>query len=313
MLDLVSSTTSLASRFREEVLRGLAGFPKSLPSRWLYDEQGCLLFEEITRLPEYYPSRTEIAILRRHAHAIGSFLRPGVLIEYGAGAGIKSETVLRAAGSQVFVPVDIAGDFLEATAARLRQSLPGLLTIPVTADFTTDFSLPYGLGGPRSIFFPGSTIGNLDSLETHELLERMREHADSDGRAVIGVDLKKDLDRLIPAYDDARGVTAAFNLNLLARINRELGGTFDPAAFGHEARWNPTDDAIEMHLVSTANQTVEVAGVAFRFHIGETIHTESSRKYDVPGFALLAERAGWRCERIWSDPGAHFALFGLSV
>jgi uncharacterized SAM-dependent methyltransferase len=205
MLKAIMPETLQAARFRDDVIHGLSRARKTLPSRWLYDERGCLLFEEITTLPEYYPSRTETAILRGHAHAIGAFLGSGTLIEYGAGAGIKSETVLRAAGSRVYVPVDIAADFLDQTAARLRQTFPDLMTIPLAADFTMDFALPDGLVGPRGMFFPGSTIGNLDSLEAHELLLRMHRHAGPGGRAVIGIDLKKDVDVLLPAYDDARG------------------------------------------------------------------------------------------------------------
>lgn len=312
MLDAITQDTGQTARFRADVLNGLAGHAKSLPSRWLYDARGCVLFEEITRLPEYYPSRTEAAILRDHARAIGAFLRPGVLIEYGAGAGIKSETVLRAAGSRIYVPVDIAGDFLDQTAARLRERFPDLATVPLVADFTMDFALPEGLDGPRSVFFPGSTIGNLGDLEAHELLLRMRRHAGTDGRAVIGIDLRKDLGTLLAAYDDADGVTAAFNLNLLERINRELDGRFDLSSFAHEARWNHREAAVEMHLVSLCDQRVRVAGIPFDFRAEETIHTESSRKYDVAGFALIAERAGWTCARVWSDPAGAFAVLGLS-
>jgi dimethylhistidine N-methyltransferase len=297
--------------FARDVVAGLSAARKTLPSRWLYDDRGCDLFEDITRLPEYYPTRTETGILSDHALEIGAFMRPGVLLEYGAGAGVKSRIVLEAAQTRIYVPIDIAGDFLDLTAQRLRDQIPAMVTLPVVADFTGDFDLPSGLEEPRTAFFPGSTIGNLDEREAHDFLLRMRHHAGERGRAVIGIDLKKGLDTLLPAYDDAAGVTAAFNLNLLARINRELRGDFDLSAFVHEARWNAQTSAVEMHLVSLRQQSARIGPEHFEFREGESIHTESSRKYDITDFAALAGRAGWTVAQVWTDPQTLFAVIGL--
>lgn len=315
MLDRVHPRDAQRAAFRADVIEGLSKPQKTLPSRWLYDDRGSELFEEITQLPEYYPTRTETAILRDEAAAIADFAGPrATLIEYGAGAGVKTEIVLAALDRPAaYVPVDIAGDFLMGSADRIERRFPTLDVRPVVADFTDDFDLPDDL--PRSDrrvgFFPGSTIGNLSTAEAKAFLRRVRGHVGSGGRAIIGADLRKALPTLIAAYDDAAGVTAAFNLNLLARANAELGATFDLAAFAHEARWNETDSAIEMHLVSLAEQTVALDGRSFRFASGETIHTESSRKYALEAFERLAAESGWRVARRWTDSGQLFALLGL--
>jgi dimethylhistidine N-methyltransferase len=311
MLDVMSPAARQQECFAADVVAGLSAPRKTLPSRWLYDDRGCDLFEDITRLPEYYPTRTETAILRASAGEIGAFLRDGVLLEYGAGAGVKSRLVLAAARTATYVPIDIAGDFLDLTARQLRDAFPAMVTLPVVADFTGDFDLPQGLEEPRSAFFPGSTIGNLDEREAHDFLLRMRHHTGEEGRAVIGIDLRKNLEVLLRAYDDAAGVTAAFNLNLLARINRELAGSFDLAAFAHEARWNESESAVEMHLVSLRDQRARVGAQCFDFAEGETIHTESSRKYDLAGFSARAGRAGWSVAQVWTDPDMLFAVVGL--
>lgn len=308
MLDALSQQSD---EFRADVLRGLAQPQKTLPCRWLYDDRGSELFEEITRLPEYYPTRTETAILREHAGDMAEFCGPdAVLFEYGAGAGIKTEILVSALRSpRLYVPIDIAGDFLELTVARFRERFPQLATQPIVSDFTADFPWPGWLpSGPRVAFFPGSTIGNLNASEAATFLRRMRTHA---GAAIIGVDLQKPLDILIPAYDDPAGVTAQFNLNLLARINRELGGDFVTESFQHQARWNATESAIEMHLVSRCAQSVSIAGHRFDFAAGETIHTESSRKYSLAGFAALAGDNGWDVAKLWTDPRELFAVLGL--
>jgi dimethylhistidine N-methyltransferase len=301
--------------FRLDVLQGLGLPQKSLPSRWLYDARGCELFERITTLPEYYPTRTETAILRKHAAEIARFCGPGSnLIEYGAGAGIKTQIVVGALESpRSYVPIDIAGGFLELTAARLRRRFAGLRVIPVIADFTADFSLPPRVldGGRHVAFFPGSTLGNLSPQEAGLFLQRLRRHVGPQGAAIIGVDLHKDVDVLLAAYDDAAGITAQFNRNILARINRELGGQFSPCQFRHVARWNPLEAAVEMHLESPIDQVVGIGGKGFGFRRGETIHTESSRKYEVRGFSQFARRHGWRTLRLWTDARRRFAVFGL--
>ncbi|MDB5578978.1 MAG: egtD [Bradyrhizobium sp.] len=314
MFDLVESGSHQREAFRADVLAGLSGRQKAIPSRWLYDRRGSELFEEITGLDEYYPTRTETAILRRYAEEMGALCgRETVLLEYGAGAGLKFEILLGALKApRMYVPIDIAGDFLDQTVARIRDQFPRLLMRPIIADFTTDFDVPADVPEVhRAAFFPGSTIGNLDRTEASAFLRRMRRHTGLHGKAIIGVDLRKDTSTLIAAYDDLRGVTAAFNLNLLARINHELGADFRVDRFAHEARWNEYESAIEMHLVSLDTQAVAIAGRHFAFERGETIHTESSRKYDVPGFTDLVLRSGWRVARVWSDPAMRFAVFGV--
>ena len=316
MLDRVDLKTLQREAFRADVVAGLSQPCKTLPSRWLYDDRGSQLFEDITRLEEYYPTRTETGILREHAAEIAAFVGEGaVLFEYGAGAGIKTEILIDALQTpRMYVPVDIAGDFLDQTIERMRARYPLLETRGVIADFTTDFDLPADLPrARRAAFFPGSTIGNLDEAETLAFLRRMRRHVGRRGSAVIGADLKKDLNTLLAAYDDREGVTAAFNINLLARVNRELDGEFPLDRFAHEARWNASESAVEMHLVSLDARTVRVDGHRFAFEAGETIHTESSRKYDERSIADLADRSGWRVAACWSDAERRFAVFGLEA
>jgi len=314
MLDLVESKLSQREAFRADVLAGLAQQQKTLPSRWLYDQRGSELFEEITGLDEYYLTRTETAILRRHARDMAALCGQGaVLLEYGAGAAIKSEILIDALHApRMYAPIDIAADFLAQTVERIRDRFPELATRPIITDFTVDFEIPADVPAhPRAAFFPGSTLGNLGGSGAGALLRRMREHVGKPGAAIIGVDLRKELETLIAAYDDKRGVTAEFNLNVLARINRELNGGFPTEMFAHEARWNEPESAIEMHLVSRKPQVVSVAGHSFAFARGETIHTETCRKFDVAGFAHAAQRSGWRVDKVWSDPAELFAVFGL--
>ena len=316
MLDQTVLTTPRNEAFRLDVAAGLSRDVKFLPSRWLYDDRGSELFEEITRLDDYYPTRAETSILRRHAGEIAGFCGDGLLLlEYGAGAGIKTEILVEALESpRLYVPIDIAADVLERTASRFRRRFPLLETQPIAADFMHDFSLPAGLPpGRRAAFFPGSTIGNLDADEAGSMMRMLRRHVGAHGTAVIGVDLKKDIKTLLAAYDDGEGVTAAFNLNLLARINRELEGDFPLDRFVHRARWNEPESAVEMHLVSLDARVVTVGGRGFRFHAGESIHTESSRKYDLRTFAETAERNGWRLGAIWRDPDDLFAVYGLDL
>jgi dimethylhistidine N-methyltransferase len=314
MLDIVESKLSQREAFRADVLAGLAQQQKTLPSRWLYDQRGSELFEEITGLDEYYLTRTETAILRRHARDMAALCGQGVvLLEYGAGAAIKSELLIDALEApRMYAPIDIAADFLAQTVERIRDRFPELATRPIITDFTVDFEIPADVPAhPRAAFFPGSTLGNLGESGAHALLRRMRGHVGKRGAAIIGVDLLKEPETLIAAYDDKRGVTAEFNLNVLARINRELNGGFAIEMFAHEARWNELESAIEMHLVSRKPQVVSAAGHSFAFAQGETIHTETCRKFDVAGFAHAAQRSGWRVKEIWSDPAELFAVFGL--
>jgi L-histidine Nalpha-methyltransferase len=316
MLDLVEEKLSQDEAFRADVLAGLSQRQKTLPSRWLYDQRGSELFEDITRLDEYYLTRTETAILRRHAGEMADLLGEGVvLLEYGAGAAIKTEILLDALKApRMYAPIDIAADFLAETVARIPGRFPELATRPIIADFTADFDIPADVPArPRAAFFPGSTMGNLRQPEAAALLRRMRKHVGERGKAIIGVDLRKDVETLIAAYDDKRGVTAEFNLNLLARINRELEGDFALDAFAHEARWNERESAIEMHLVSRKPQVVSVASHSFAFAQGETVHTETCRKFEVAGFAHAAQRSGWRLATIWTDPAELFAVFGLDA
>ena len=314
MLDVVQSRDQQGEAFRSDVLAGLAQAQKTLPSRWLYDDRGSELFEAITQLDEYYPTRTETAILHARSADIARFCgERATILEYGAGAGIKTEILFNALRvPRLYVPIDIAGDFLDQTVVRFRRRFPNLLTKSIIADFTAEFEMPAWVpSGRRVAFFPGSTIGNLDRAETSAFLRRMRRHVGEDGAAIIGVDLKKDLNVLLRAYDDAAGITAQFNLNLLRRVNRELDGRFALDTFRHSARWNETESAVEMHLVSSIDQTVVVSGRRFHFDAFESIHTESSRKYDVAAFSAFASDNGWEATHQWTDDHGLFALFGL--
>jgi dimethylhistidine N-methyltransferase len=302
--------------FRNDVIAGLSMHRKTLPCRWLYDERGSELFEQITRLEEYYPTRVETGILRSNSAEIAAFVGKGAtLIEYGAGAGIKTEILIAALDApRLYVPVDISGDFLDQAVISMRHRFPKIGIWPIVADFTEDFEIPAGIPvRGRSAFFPGSTIGNLDHAETISFLRRVHRHVGPKGTAVIGADLTKDPRILRAAYNDRQGVTAEFNLNLLVRINRELDGDFKLDRFAHEARWNSAGSAVEMHLVSKQAQTVVVDGQRFNFEAGETIHTETSRKYGVQTLSAIVESAGWYIEEMWTDhPRQSFGVFGLA-
>jgi dimethylhistidine N-methyltransferase len=301
--------------FRQDVIAGLSQHRKTLPCRWLYDERGSELFEQITQLGEYYPTRVETGILRSNAAEIAGFVGKGAtLIEYGAGAGIKTEILIAALEApRLYVPVDISGDFLDHAVISLRHRFPSIGIWPIVADFTEDFEIPAGIPVKgRSAFFPGSTIGNLDHADTVSFLRRVRRHVGPKGTAVIGADLTKDVKILRAAYNDREGVTAEFNLNLLARINRELDGNFRLDRFVHEARWNSANSAIEMHLVSTQAQSVIVDGQSFEFAAGESIHTETSRKYGIKTLSAIVESAGWYIDEMWTDTPQTFGVFGLA-
>ena len=303
--------------FREDVLEGLAKSQKAIPSRWLYDEKGSQLFDEITRLPEYYPTRTELGVLRKSAGDMAKAIGPdAVIVEYGAGSLVKIRLLLDALDRPAaVVPVDISASHLDAAAAELRADYPDLVIKPIASDFMASNlgeALPES-AGRRAGFFPGSTVGNLNDDDICRFLRNA--HADLGERAcfVIGLDLPKSADILVPAYDDAQGVTAAFNKNLLVRINRELGGTFDIDAFAHEARWNADDSRIEMHLVSLKDQSVKVAGETFTFRKGDSIHTENSRKIALDAFSKLATTEGWSLTRHWTDEDGLFAVMLLEA
>ena len=303
--------------FCADVKASLAKAQKAVPSRWLYDERGSQLFEEITKQPEYYLTRTETAILNDNSDAIAAFCGvDAVILEYGAGAGVKTEILLNAlTPPATYVPIDISGEFVNHSAARIDRRFPKIDVFAVVADFTADFDLTEveGIDGTRCAFFPGSTLGNLTGDETHALLSRMRRQVGHGGKAILGIDLKKDIDTLLAAYDDAAGVTAAFELNLLTRINRELGGDFNLDRFTYEARWNAEEAAIEMVLISQAEQRVTIEGATFDFAQGETIHTESSRKYDRTALETLAAATEWTLETVWTDADQLFAVAALTA
>jgi dimethylhistidine N-methyltransferase len=302
------------SEFADELIAGLSAPAKSIPCRFFYDAVGSALFEEITRLPEYYPTITETGILRAHAADIASLAPPGaVLIEFGSGSSTKTELLLAAMDDlSAYIPIDISGAALAEAEERIRTRFPLLTVLPVEADFSQPLTLPPVVANrPRLGFFPGSTIGNLPKRQAQELLANMRGILGEAGRLVIGADLKKDVRRLLAAYNDAAGVTAAFNLNLLTRANRELGADFDLDKFAHSATYDVRHGRIDMHLVSQTEQTVTVRGHRFRFLRGERIHTEHSHKYDVEGFQELAARAGWASEAVWTDAERLFSVHVL--
>lgn len=304
------------SNFEADVLAGLSRTPKAVAPKHFYDKVGSHLFEAITELAEYYPTRTETALLTTAAPEIASYISNGAtLVEFGSGASIKTRLILDAAPqTAVYVPVDISEDALASAAASIGSIYPNLIVAPLAGDFTDSLELPEpAQGRPRTGFFPGSTIGNFEHEEAVKFLKAAARLLRSGAQFVVGVDLAKDPAVLVSAYDDAQGVTAAFNKNLLARINRELDGDFDLSAFAHRAVWNPDQSRVEMHLVSLKDQTARVSGREFRFAEGETIHTENSHKFTPDGFSRLAEEAGWRTLRLWVSPEPAFAVFLLAA
>ncbi|MBX3651896.1 MAG: L-histidine N(alpha)-methyltransferase [Burkholderiales bacterium] len=299
-----------AGSFLEDVFSGLGVSPKALSPKYFYDALGSRLFEAICELPEYYPTRTELALTRDRAGEIAAAVGAGkLLIEFGSGAGIKTGLLLGALRPAAYVPVDIAADALKASAGRLAAEFPDLPVIAVCADYMQPLDLPLdGIAAPRLIYFPGSTIGNLTPAEALLFLQRARALAGSGGAMLVGVDLKKDPQRLHDAYNDAQGVTAEFNLNLLRRINRELAADFDLDRFRHVAFYNAVAGRIEMHLESVCAQTVTVSGRSFAFAAGERLHTENSCKYSVAEFQRLARSAGYDAEAVWVDAEELFSL-----
>jgi dimethylhistidine N-methyltransferase len=286
---------------------------KALPPKHFYDAAGSRLFERICRLPEYYLTRAELALTRTRIRDLARFTGSGgVLVEYGSGESLKTRLLIRAIRPSVYMPVDISGDALDAAVAKLRREFPGLRIAPVAGDFSHPLDLPRFRGRDRRVvYFPGSTIGNLTPQEAQAFLRMTRGQVGPRGAMLVGVDLKKDANLLHAAYNDRRGVTAAFNLNLLKRINRELDGDFDLRRFSHYAFYNAPLGRIEMHLVSLAAQTVNIGDHRFGFGAGESIHTENSYKYSIAEFQALAARGGWRPGKVWTDARGLFSLHGL--
>lgn len=304
-----------ATSFLEDVLAGLARPQKAIPPKYFYDERGSKLFEAICELPEYYPTRAELAIMERHVDEMADLLGPDTqLVEFGSGASVKTRLLVDRLEPSLYVPIDIAESALHEACKRLALLFPWLNVSAVLADFTRPVRLPEFIGIPmrrKVVYFPGSTVGNFTPEEALEFLSGVRELVGPGGMLLIGVDLKKDKRILDAAYDDAQGVTAEFNLNLLHRINRELGGDFQVKRFRHKAFYDEARGRIEMHLESRYSQLVHVAGRRFDFRPGETIHTEISCKYGVEEFQALAARARFHAEKVWTDPANRFAVHGM--
>jgi dimethylhistidine N-methyltransferase len=304
-----------ADDIRGDVLAGLSRQPKRLPSKYFYDARGSALFERICAQPEYYLTRTELAIMRTHVADMARVLGPDVLlVEYGSGSGVKTRLLLEHLATPVaYVPVEISRSALMASVGELGTAFPRIEMLPVCADFTQAFTLPRPARVQRrnAIYFPGSTIGNFDSREAVLLLRQMRTEMGAGGAALVGVDLVKPRAAIEAAYNDAAGVTAAFTLNMLARFNRELDADFDLDAFAHRAQYNPMAERIETFIVSRRAQDVQVAGRRFHFDAGETMLVEYSCKYSPASFARLAAKAGLRVEHVWTDPDQLFSVHCL--
>lgn len=296
--------------FRADVLAGLAEAQKAIPARWFYDDAGSQLFEDITQLSEYYPTRAETEILSGRAAEIAELIGPGrAVVEFGSGSSVKTPLLLSSIRPSAYVPLDIAGDFLRASSAALAQKYPGLPVLPVEADFMRRVELPAEVADlPKLGFFPGSTIGNMIARTATDLLRNMRATLGEGALLLIGMDLVKDIGALLAAYDDAAGVTAAFNMNLLARINRELDGDIPIEAFAHEARWNDAFARIEMHLAARQDVTFSVSGQQFAMAAGETIHTENSHKFTRRSAQMLLAAGGWEPRARWTDEAEQFSL-----
>lgn len=308
-------STVAAHSIREDVIEGLSRSPKTLPPKLLYDAEGSRLFEDICRQPEYYPTRAELALTRAHLDDIARFAGEGCeLIEYGSGASVKTRALIRRLRPARYVAVEISEAALREAALRLAREFPWLEISAVVGDFTEPLRLPVfrGRGARRRVvYFPGSTIGNFTPGEAQAFLRMTRAQVGRRGAMLVGVDVRKDANVLHAAYNDAAGVTARFNLNVLRRINRELGADFDLRHFGHYAFYNVPCSRVEMHLVARAAQTVRLGAYRFRFELGESIHTESSCKYSVEGFQRLAAEAGFSGARVWRDRRGLFSLHGL--
>jgi dimethylhistidine N-methyltransferase len=307
---LLATLDDQTRAFRDAVLVGLSSPIPAVPARWLYDHRGSELFDAISRLPAYYPTRTETALLNSVMPEIAARIPKGsAVVEFGAGSATKTPILLEAIAPATYVPVDISGDYLNASAAELQKDFPAIEVIPVVADFARPFTLPGGIEHLHRLgFFPGSTIGNFIPWSATDLLRQFRALLGPGSQLLIGMDRVKPVERLLAAYDDPEGVTAAFNLNLLERINRELDGDVPVDAFRHEARWNDILSRIEMHLVATRDVEFSVAGQRFRFAEGSSIHTENSHKYGQRGGRVLLLAGGWTPVAEWTDPDHDFAI-----
>tara|TARA_R110002073_G_scaffold11898_2_gene53586 strand:+ start:15194 stop:16156 length:963 start_codon:yes stop_codon:yes gene_type:complete len=315
--NVVQSTAVRADTFLDDVLDGLSRPNKSLPSKYLYDERGSHLFDQICELDEYYVTRTELAIMQQHAKSISRQIDTDVmLVEYGSGSSLKTRVLLDALERPAaYVPVDISEEHLLNTVEQLRLAYSDLKVLPVVADFTQPFTLP-DCEPPAShvaFYFPGSTIGNFTPPQAGKLLQQMASMLGQQGGLLIGIDLQKDTDVLHAAYDDREGVTAAFSLNLLTRINRELGGDFDCSRFKHQAIYNSRYHRIEISIVSLEDQVVSIGDHAVEFAAGEAILTEYSHKYTVAGFAKFARQYGFHLHKSWTDPKNYFAVLHLVI
>lgn len=305
------------SAFETDVLEGLRATPKRVPAKYFYDGAGSQLFERITELPEYYPTRCELRILRDHAGDIARLIPTGAaLVEFGSGSTRKARILLAAAPKlAAYAPVDICGEMIEQEAAELRPDFPGLKVLPVTADICFPFELPAeAKAAPARVgFFQGSTISNFEPHEAAAFLRNAASILGPGATLIVGADLIKPIEMLNAAYNDAAGVTAKFNLNLLVRINRELGGGFKLDTFEHHAFYNRERSRIEMHLASLKRQKVKVAGDTFDFRIGETIHTENSYKYSIESLGALARGVGWQPAGVWTDPRDYFSIQAFNL
>ena len=295
--------------FRDDVLAGLSAPIPAIPARWLYDLRGSELFDQITRLPSYYPTRTETSIFHRIMPDVAARVPKGaVVVEFGAGSQTKTPILLEAISPAAYIPVDISGDYLEQSARELQQRFPAVEVMPVVADFARPFTLPGGIEHlPKLGFFPGSTIGNFVPWSATDLLRQFRALLGPGSQLLIGMDRVKPIERLIAAYDDPEGVTAEFNLNLLSRINRELDGDIPVDAFRHEARWNDILSRIEMHLVAIRDVQFSISGRSFHLAKGFSIHTENSHKYGARGGRVLLLAGGWTPIAEWPDTDGDFA------
>lgn len=299
-----------AEAFQAEVMAGLSRKDRSLPPKFFYDERGSQLFDAITRLPEYYPTRTEIALLRRYGEDMAGMVgNDSLVFELGSGSDTKIRVLLDPLQPQAYAPIDISREHLRLSAGAIAQDYPQLEVHAICADYSRPIDLPdLPNARLRAVFFPGSSIGNFNPEQSRDLLRRIARLLGPDGRLLIGVDLKKDPALLHAAYNDDQGVTAQFNRNLLARINRELGADFDVTAFRHDAFYNEKLGRIEMHLIATAPQHVRIDGSSFEFQTGEGIHTENSYKYSIEEFGELAAQAGLASLRVWQDDDALFSI-----
>ena len=297
--------------FRADVLAGLERRPRAIPARWFYDRRGSELFEAITDLPEYYPTRTERSFLETACPEVAEIAGAGrAVVEFGSGSSTKTPILLSAVAPSVYVPIDISGDFLRESSRVLAAQFPELLVLPFEADFMRPLALPKTIADtPKLGFFPGSTIGNMIPLMAVDLLKAMRASLGIGAMLLIGMDRIKDPAVLVPAYDDAQGVTAAFNMNLLERINRELDADVPVEAFRHKAVWNDDRARIEMHLEAQRDAAFTIEGRPFDIAAGETIHTENSHKYGSRDARILLRSGGWTPIREWTDPAGLFSLY----